>query len=362
MADEPDESEKTEEPSQKKLDDAHKKGDVAKSQEVTVWFGIVSMTLALLMLPEVMMDGLARSLRGFIEKPHLIPADGEHLRELFFSLGGALLVVLALPFLLFAIGGVVGNLVQHQLVFSVEQMKPKLSKISPIAGVKRLFSATSLVNFAKGIAKLIVTAFAMALVVWPEYGRLIDSVTLDPAAILPIVKLMSLKMFAIVVIILGFIAAADFAYQKSKWLKKQRMTIKEVRDEYKQMEGDPAVRAKLRQLRADRGRQRMMQAVPDASVIVTNPTHYAVALKYEQGMNAPVCVAKGADNVALRIRELATEHDVPIVENPPLARALHATVEIDDQIPAEHYKAVAEVIGYVLSLRDKLAKPAAIRR
>lgn len=362
MADKPDESEKTEEPSRKKLDDAHKKGDVAKSHEVTTWFGLVAMTLAVFLVPESMMAGLTQALRGFVEQSHAIPMDGEHLRYMFLSLGGNILMVLGLPFLALIFGGVLGNIVQHRPVLSAEQMKPKASKISPLAGVKRLFSASSLVNFVKGIAKLIVIAVAMALAVWPERGRLIDTISLDPAYILPITKMLTLKMLGISVIILGLIAAADLVFQQNKWLKKQRMTIKEVRDEYKQMEGDPAIRAKLRQIRVERGRNRMMQSVPKATVVVTNPTHYAVALKYEKGMAAPVCVAKGSDRIALKIRQIATENDVPIVENPPLARALHAAIEIDDQVPAEHYKAVAEVIGYVLSLKSKLARSPTVRQ
>jgi len=362
MADQPDETEKTEQPSQKKLDDAHKKGDVAKSNEVTTWFGMVAITLAVALLPESMMAGLTQVLSRFIENSYAIPMDGEHLRSMFLTLGGAILLLLGLPFLLFVMGGVIGNLIQHRPVFSAEQMKQKLSKVSPLAGVKRLFSVSSLVNFAKGIGKLVIIAIAMALVVWPERDRLVDSVSFDPAYILPLVKTLTLKMLGITVIILGLIAAADFAFQQSKWQKKQRMTIKEVRDEYKQMEGDPAVRAKLRQIRVERGRHRMMQAVPKATVVVTNPTHYAVALRYEKGMAAPVCVAKGADRIALKIRQIATENDVPIVENPPLARALHAAIDIDDIVPAEHYKAVAEVIGYVLSLKSKLARPGVVRQ
>ncbi|HAQ35273.1 MAG TPA: flagellar biosynthesis protein FlhB, partial [Alphaproteobacteria bacterium] len=138
--------------------------------------------------------------------------------------------------------------------------------------------------------------------------------------------------------------------------KRNRMSRRDVRDELKQTEGDPIIRARLRQIRQDRARRRMMASVPDATVIITNPTHYAVALKYEQGVTAaPICVAKGADAVALRIRELAKANDVPIVEDPPLARALHASVEIDETIPAEHFKAVAKVIGYVLTLAQKRA-------
>ena len=131
------------------------------------------------------------------------------------------------------------------------------------------------------------------------------------------------------------------------------MTVQETRDEYKQMEGDPKVKGRIRQIRQERGRKRMMQAVPEATVIITNPTHYAVALKYERDMAAPLCVAKGADAIALKIREIATDHDIPIVENPPLARALYAAVDVDDTIPTEHFKAVAQVIGYVMRLRSK---------
>ena len=153
--------------------------------------------------------------------------------------------------------------------------------------------------------------------------------------------------------ILSIVAAADFAWQKHTWWEKQRMTVKEVRDEHKQMEGDPQVKAKLRQVRLERGRQRMMQNVPRAAVVITNPTHYSIALEYEQGMDAPICVAKGLDDVAFKIREIAEENNIPIVENPPLARALHASVDIDGTIPTEHYKAVAEVIGFVMRLRGR---------
>jgi flagellar biosynthetic protein FlhB len=132
------------------------------------------------------------------------------------------------------------------------------------------------------------------------------------------------------------------------------MSLREMKDEFKQSEGDPAIKAKIRQLRHQRMKKRMMSEVPKASVIITNPTHFAVALQYERGMNAPICVAKGADNIALKIREIGAKHDIPIVENPPLARALYATVEMDEEVPAEHYKAVAEVIGYIMRLRNGL--------
>jgi flagellar biosynthetic protein FlhB len=159
-----------------------------------------------------------------------------------------------------------------------------------------------------------------------------------------------------VVAFLAFVAALDYFFQYRQWFERQKMSLQEVKDEYKQSEGDPHVKGRIRQIRVTRMRKRMMKAVPTASVIITNPTHYAVALKYERGMPAPICVAKGTDLIALKIREIATANDIPIVENVPLARSLHASVEIDDEIPVEHYHAVAEIIGYVLRLRRTLRR------
>jgi flagellar biosynthetic protein FlhB len=159
-----------------------------------------------------------------------------------------------------------------------------------------------------------------------------------------------------VVAIMAVVAAGDFLFQYRSWYEKQKMSLQEIKDEHKDTDGDPKIKAKIRQLRYNRSKRRMMQAVPTATVVITNPTHFAVALRYERGMEAPICVAKGMDAIALKIREVAGQHDVPIVENPPLARLLHATVEIDQQVPAEHYKAVAEVIGYVMRLTRRFAR------
>ena len=164
-------------------------------------------------------------------------------------------------------------------------------------------------------------------------------------------NLISAALAATVVALLALVAALDYLFQYRQWFERQKMSLEEVKEEYKQSEGDPHIKGRIRQLRHARMKKRMMAAVPSASVIITNPTHYSVALKYERGMSAPVCVAKGVDLMAFKIREIATAHNIPIVENVPLARALHATVEVDDEIPVEHYHAVAEVIGYVMRLR-----------
>jgi len=166
----------------------------------------------------------------------------------------------------------------------------------------------------------------------------------------------SAKLIGSVVAVLAVIAALDYLFQYRQWFERQKMSIRELKEEFKHTEGDPAIKGKIKQIRQERMRKRMMAAVPNASVVITNPTHYAVALQYDRGMNAPVCVAKGIDNIALKIREVALAHHVPVVENPPLARVLHASVNIDGEIAPEHYKAVAEVIGYVMRLRRTMVR------
>jgi len=345
-----DDSEKTEEPTQKRLEDAHKRGDVPKSQEVNTWFIIVGATLVVLLFANDMARSLTAAFRSFLEQPHRIAMDAENVRLISGELGALVLGALALPLTVLIIFAVAGNLVQHKPLFSGEQLKPKLSKVSPVEGWKRLFSTTSLVNFAKGIAKFVIVGAVMFLIAWPQRDRLDQLISTDIGTLMGTVRTLALQMLGGVLAILTIIAGLDFLYQRYKWHEKQRMSIKEVRDEHKQMEGDPTVKAKLRQVRIERGRKRMMANVPDATVVVTNPTHYAVALKYETGMSAPVCVAKGVDLIARNIRRVALENDVPIVENAPLARSLHASVEVDEEIPTEHYKAVAQVISYVMKL------------
>jgi flagellar biosynthetic protein FlhB len=267
------------------------------------------------------------------------------------SLGLQTIAAIAVPFVLLVLAAIAGNMIQHRLVWSAEQLKPKLHKISPGAGFKRLFSKIAVANFVKGLIKLGLIGAVMTGLLWPKRDQLDAMVTMDPAAILALTRTLSLEMLGMVVAILAIVAAADYFFQYRQWYERQKMSVRELKEEFKQTEGDPAIKAKIRQLRQTRMRKRMMAAVPKASVIITNPTHYAIALQYERGMNAPVCLAKGIDTIALKIREVAAEHRIPVVENPPLARALHATVEIDEEVPPEHYKAVAEVIGYVMRLR-----------
>jgi flagellar biosynthetic protein FlhB len=242
-------------------------------------------------------------------------------------------------------------MLQHRLVWSAESLKPKFSKISPGAGFKRIFGKQAAANFLKGLGKLIGLGAVMTMILWPERHRMEAMVKLDPAAMLGASTSLTIHLLGAVVAALAVVAIADYFFQYRSWFQRQKMSLQEIKEEFKQSEGDPHIKGKIRQLRQQRAKKRMMAAVPKASVIITNPTHYSVALSYERGMSAPICVAKGVDNLAFKIREIAREHDIPIVENVPLARALYATVEIDQEIPTEHYHAVAEVIGYVMRLK-----------
>ena len=353
MADD-DDSEKSEDPTQKRLDDALERGDVAKSQEVNTWFVLAGATLILMTFSGQMSTSLTTIMRGLIVHAHEIPVDGAGLVRMMHTVGMGTIGAIALPLSLLILAAIAGNMVQHRLVWSTEGLMPKFSKISPGAGFKRLFSKQAAANFIKGLIKLALIGAVMSALLWPKRHQLDGLVTMDPAIILVLTKTLTLDMLGAVVAILAVVAAADYFFQYRTWYNRLKMSLREMKDEFKQSEGDPAIKAKIRQLRYQRMKKRMMSDVPKASVIITNPTHFAVALRYERGMNAPICVAKGADKTALKIREIAAKHDIPIVENPPLARALYATVEMDEEVPAEHYKAVAEVIGYIMRLRNGL--------
>ena len=348
-------SDKTEDPTQKRLDDAHERGDVAKSQEVNTWFVIAGATLVLSSFSGSVGGGILMPLRSLLANSWMIRTDGAGLMALTQSLGSSLMAALGVPFLMFCIAAIAGNMIQHRLVWSAEGLTPKFSKISPAAGFKRIFGKQAGANFLKGLFKVIALGAVMTAVLWPERFRLEAMIRFDPSAIQGVTIGLTLKLMGAVVAMLAAVAIFDFFFQYRTWFERQKMSLQEMKEEYKQSEGDPHIKGKIRQLRQQRMKKRMMSAVPNASVIITNPTHYAVALRYERGMPAPICVAKGVDAIALKIREVAGKHDIPVVENVPLARALHATVEIDEEIPMEHYQAVAEIIGYVMGLKRGLS-------
>jgi len=356
VAEERDDTERSEDPTPKRLDDAIKRGDVVRSAEVNTWFTIAGAVLVLMVFAAPMAQTLQMTFRGILANSYQIPADGPAVADLARKIAIDVLAALGIPLLLLSLAALLGTAIQHRIVFSVEPLLPRLSKISPAAGLKRLFSQQALANFAKGLAKLTIFGAVIAALLWPQRHRLAGLVTTDPALILPFIKSLTMRMLGTVVAILAVVAVADYLFQHRQWYARQKMSLREMKEEFRQTEGDPMIKGKIRQLRQARAKRRMMAAVPKASVVITNPTHFAVALQYERGMNAPLCVAKGVDLIARKIREVAEAHGIPVVENPPLARALHGTVEIDQEIPQEHYRAVAEIIGYLMRLRRLVAR------
>jgi flagellar biosynthesis protein FlhB len=357
VAEPQDDSEHTEDPTPKRLDEAIKRGDVVKSTEVNTWFMIAGGAMGLMVFARPAASSLEAILRGLLAHSYQIPTDGPALVHLTRGLMLNVLGALGVPLVLLSIAALAGSAIQHRILLTAEPLRPQLARISPAAGLGRLFSKQALANFAKGLAKLALFGAVFTALLWPERFRLAGLIGIDPAMILPFTSALTMRMLGSVVAILAVVAAADYLFQYRQWYERQKMSVREMKEEFRQTEGDPAIKGKLRQLRNTRMRKRIMAAVPKASVVITNPTHFAVALRYERGMNAPICVAKGVDLIARRIREIAEAHDIPVIENPPLARALHGTVEIDQEIPPEHYRAVAEIIGYLMRLRRLVSRP-----
>jgi flagellar biosynthetic protein FlhB len=320
----------------------------------------------LILLAPAMGRDLGRHLLAFLEKPHLIPLDVDGLSDLGAAVLGSTLTVLVLPLLILAVCAAAAGLVQNGFRLAPERLMPKFERISPLGGAQRLFSHRSLMEFAKGLLKLAIVSAVASVLMIPELKDLGAMTTMAGEDTLRLMARLVAKLLIGVLAIVTLIAALDYLYQRLVFMRGMRMTRQEIRDELKQTEGDPQVRARLRQIRQERARRRMMAAVPESTVVVTNPTHYAVALKYDldAAMAAPMVVAKGADNVALRMRKVAEEAKVPIVESKPLAQALYSGVEIGQEVPPQYYKAVAEIIGYVFRLQGKIKgearRPAAV--
>jgi len=355
MAEDQDKSQQTEEPTAKRLEQAREHGDVVKSSEVTTFILLGGGTLAIAMFGKYAAVSLARSLTLFLQQPDAMSVDGASLRAMSVVLLPKIALAVAPIFAVMIVAGLAGHMLQSRPGFSLDKIAPDFAKVSPLAGFKRLFGADGWMNLVKGLAKMAVVGVAIWTQLWPERHGLEAILNQSTVAVVGDMSRLLFKVLMASLATLGLIAGLDYFWQRMRWLSRNRMSKQEIKEEYRQNEGDPTIKAKIRQLRHERARKRMMAAVPTASVVIMNPTHYAVALKYESGkMAAPVCVAKGIDALALRIRAVAEENDVPVVENPPLARALHAAIEIDDPVPPEHFKAVAQVIGYVLRLQGKL--------
>jgi flagellar biosynthetic protein FlhB len=354
MSDADDDASKTEEASEKKLGEARGKGQVWNSKELGHWFMFFGIVMILAFLGSNIAQGVSRAVVPFFERPDQIPVDAANLGRVLLATSWEVAKPLLFPIFILAVVSVLPNVLQTGFLVATESVKPKLSKLNPMAGLKRMFSIQASIEMGKNLLKLAVIGTIIVWLMYPELTRIDHLIGLDMVDAMVELKDETIKLLAAVVAIMFVLAAADVAYQRYAYFKKMRMTKQDVKEEYKQAEGDPGIKQRLRAIRMERARRRMMAAVPKATVVVTNPTHYAVALQYEpETMPAPKLVAKGVDLVATRIRQIAEENGVPIIENPPVARSLYASVELDDVIPPEHYKVVAEIISFVFKLKRK---------
>lgn len=353
MAEDQDNAQKTEEPTQKRIDDAIKRGNIAFSKEVTSFIMLSLLTIFVLWLSPALMKSANYTLENYITQPHNfeINFEGDDLLRLAMKILADVGYLLFIPFAICILGAFSGSFLQNGIIFSPESISPDLSKISPLAGFKRIFSLRSVVELIKGLIKITLITLVVYVAIKSDLDSIVILHELNFAGILSVLaKLVSKSLLAICGI-MGLIAGFDYFYQRMEYIKSLRMTKQEVKEEMKQTDGNPEIKAKLRSLRLERARKRMMAAVPKADVIITNPTHYSIALKYDTNkMPAPQVIAKGVDKVALRIREVAKQNKIPLVENKLLARSLYESVDLEDFIHVEHYEAVAKIISKVMGL------------
>ena len=355
MSDDQDKDSKTEEPTEKKIRDAMAEGNIPSSREVPIFASSLAFYIYLVFFLPNGAAKLAETLRDLLEQPdqwHIQTAND--LVSLFARLmwdAGAMLLPAAILFILFGLGS---NFAQHMPEFVLKRITPQYERISLVKGWKRLFSMPGLVEFGKSMFKIIVVSIVMVLVLRADYFRSLDALFSDPQVMLVEMMVIMKKIMIVILFATGLLAIVDYMWTRHHWYSNMRMTKQEVKDEFKQSQGDPIIKARIRSIGRDRARRRMMTNVPRATLVITNPTHYAVALRYAQGESeAPMVVAKGQDLVALKIREVAQQHNIPIFEDPPLARSMFAQVSVDGVIPPPFYKAVAELIHRVYASRNR---------
>lgn len=346
--------EKTEKATPKKRQDARKKGQVAKSQDLSGSVVLLSAFLCLLMFGGYMKERLIALFSDVYFHRLNMDVTQENVMTMFGDYAVQILLLLAPVLLVIVVMAAVANYAQVGFLLTGEPLKMQIKKLNPIEGFKRIFSMRSLVEFLKSLLKLTIIGYLVYSTIWGERGNIasLGHVTIEDAFYFTsrLTMNLGLKIGAALFVL----SVLDYLYQKYDHEKNLKMSKQDIKDEFKKMEGDPLIKGKIRERQRRMALQRMMQEVPKADVIITNPTHFAVALKYEGSeMDAPQVVAKGQDYVALRIREIAKEHSVMIMENKPLARALFQRAEIGDSIPADLFQAVAEVLAYVYRMKGK---------
>ena len=355
MADDSDS--KTEQPTQRRLSKAHDEGNLLSSQEVKTAAVILGGLVLVWGLANPLLSRIDSMLAGIYSRADAIRIDTvDGFTSYMASIAMQVGMILALPFGMFILIALAATIMQTGFVFTTEKLTFDFERINPLSGLKRMFSQQSLVDLIKNLIKLAVVGAVALLLVYPRFKGIETIPLLETAGMLAFLHDLLSRLLMAITVIVVMIAGADWFYQRFAYLKKMRMTKQEVKDEQKQTEGDPMVKARLRALRMQRARQRMMAAVPKADVVITNPTHYSVALRYdEKRMRAPIVVAKGVDEVAANIRRIAAEHKVPVFEAPPLARVLFRDVDLNAEVPSTLYVAVAQVLTYVIQLRTAAA-------
>ncbi|MNM96256.1 Flagellar biosynthetic protein FlhB [compost metagenome] len=347
--------EKTEKATPKKRQDARKKGQVAKSQELSGAVVLLSSFLCLLVFGDYFKERLIYLYSDVFYHRLTMDVTAENVMVLLGDYGVKLLLLLAPIFLVILVMAILANYIQVGFLLTGEPLKMKLSKIDPIKGFKNIFSMRSLVEFLKTLLKLSIIGFLVYSTIWGDRDKIasLGRVSVDDA--FGFTAKLTLNLGLKIGAALFVLSVLDYIYQKYEHEKNLKMSKQDIKEEYKKMEGDPLIKGKIRERQRRMALQRMMQEVPKADVIITNPTHFAVALKYDGSkMDAPEVLAKGQDYVALRIKEIAKEHGVVTVENKPLARALFQRSEIGDSIPGDLFQAVAEVLAYVYKLKGKI--------
>ncbi len=353
MADE-DKDSKTENPTEKKLRETQEKGNVPHSKEATLFATMLATVIYVTFFLPARMGRMGEVLRDLFEKPDQWKLEtGPDAISLFVRLGWEVANVVLPAMVLFMTFGVGASMFQNLPTPVLERIRPQFSRISPVSGWKRLVSVTGLVEFGKSLTKILLVSVAMFFVLRGEFFHSIDAMASDPHTIFIRLSEIVQQILIIVLMATVVVGVADVLWSRHHWFDQLKMTKQEVKDEHKQSQGDPIVKSRQRSIARDRARRRMMKQVPRATLVIANPTHFAVALRYvrEEG-DAPVVVAKGQDLIALKIREIAEANNIPVFEDPPLARSMFAQVSVDSVIPSVFYKAVAELIHRVYAAQS----------
>ena len=349
MSETNDKESKTEEPTEKKVADAIEKGNVPRSREMATFASLLGILVAAAFLIGTGSVNLTGTMAILLDNPGGFVLDnGPDANRLLWAIMGELTKFLAAIVVMLMLAGLAAAFFQHAPTMAVEQIKPKWSRVSPSAGWKRIFSAPGLIEFVKSLFKFGAIGVVSVVMLGGEQRTVSSAIFVDPSALPEMVLSLVLRLVSVVCVAIAIMVVGDIVWSRLRWRSELRMTRQELKDELKDSEGDPLLKSKRRSLARDRARRRMIASVPRATVVIANPTHYAVALRYDRVKGgAPLVVAKGADLIALKIREIASRHAVPIVEDKPLARAMYDAVEVGQWIPPEFYRAVAKILHHI---------------